>query len=53
MCTPSVDDDDGEKSVVARAMMNMGLAQLYLVSPKKFPHDEAVEGVPWVHPGPS
>lgn len=32
----------GNIGAVARAMMNMGLAQLYLVSPKKFPHDEAV-----------
>ncbi len=27
---------------VARAMKNMGISQLYLVAPKKFPHDEAL-----------
>lgn len=32
----------GNIGAVARAMMNMGLARLYLVKPKKFPHDEAV-----------
>ena len=32
----------GNIGAVARAMMNMGLARLYLVKPKKFPHDEAI-----------
>jgi tRNA (cytidine32/uridine32-2'-O)-methyltransferase len=32
----------GNIGAVARAMKNMGLSQLYLVAPKKFPHEEAV-----------
>ncbi len=32
----------GNIGAVARAMKNMCLSQLYLVAPKKFPHDEAV-----------
>lgn len=32
----------GNIGAVARAMKNMGLKQLYLVKPKKFPHERAV-----------
>lgn len=32
----------GNIGAVARAMKNMCLSQLYLVAPRKFPHDEAV-----------
>ncbi len=32
----------GNIGAVARAMKNMCLSQLYLVAPKKFPHDEAL-----------
>ena len=31
----------GNIGAVARAMKNMCLSQLYLVAPRKFPHDEA------------
>jgi tRNA/rRNA methyltransferase len=39
LCRPS---HPGNIGAAARAMKTMGLAQLYLVSPKKFPHPDAL-----------